>query len=146
MPRRPSDAKPDYAVGYGRPPHATQFKLGQSGNPRGRPKGTRSVGAILQKILQRRVPVTEGDKAKRMPALEVMLFRLGNEAMRGDKKAIQLILTLHDRYGVSAETTIRMKDLTAEDRQILQNYLSPHSEAAARQSKPWAQKDSGNDE
>ena len=30
----------DGAVGYGRPPKASQFKKGQSGNPRGRPKGS----------------------------------------------------------------------------------------------------------
>ena len=27
-----------YAVGYGKPPKATQFKKGQSGNPKGRAK------------------------------------------------------------------------------------------------------------
>lgn len=29
---------PPYEVGYGRPPKATQFKPGQSGNPKGRPR------------------------------------------------------------------------------------------------------------
>jgi hypothetical protein len=30
-------------VGYGRPPLATRFRAGQSGNPRGRPKGARNL-------------------------------------------------------------------------------------------------------
>ncbi len=32
----------EYEVGYKRPPKHTQFKLGQSGNMKGRPKGTRN--------------------------------------------------------------------------------------------------------
>ena len=34
----------DAGVGYGRPPQATQFKKGQSGNPRGRPRKPRGQG------------------------------------------------------------------------------------------------------
>src|SRR6185437_10919636 len=47
----------DYVVGYGRPPRATQFAAGKSGNPRGRPKGSRTVGAILQDILSQKIAV-----------------------------------------------------------------------------------------
>ena len=32
----------DDAVGYGRPPVSTRFRKGQSGNPRGRPRGRRN--------------------------------------------------------------------------------------------------------
>jgi len=42
----------DDRVGYGRPPRATRFVPGKSGNPKGRPKGARSVGAILQRWSQ----------------------------------------------------------------------------------------------
>ena len=35
--------RPDsYEVGYAKPPAATRFKPGQSGNPRGRPKGAKN--------------------------------------------------------------------------------------------------------
>jgi len=32
----------DYEVGYGRPPVHARFRPGQSGNPKGRPKGSRN--------------------------------------------------------------------------------------------------------
>ena len=84
MPDRKSSGTADYVVGYRRPPKATQFAAGKSGNPKGRPKGSRSVGAVLNDILQQKIAVTENGKTRRIPALEVMLRRLANVAMRSD--------------------------------------------------------------
>src|SRR5580692_11879287 len=102
---------PDDGVGYGRPPKATQFKKGQSGNPRGRPKGSRPVGAVLQEILGQRIAVTENGRTRRLPALEVMLRRLANDAMRSEPSALKLMLSLVDRYGDSPEAEIRFNDI-----------------------------------
>ena len=41
--KRPAERGGDYKVGYGRPPQATQFKPGKSGNNHGRPKGTSPI-------------------------------------------------------------------------------------------------------
>lgn len=117
--RKPTDD----AVGYGRPPKSTQFKKGQSGNPRGRPKGSRPVGAVLQDILGQRIAVTENGKTRRLPALEVMLRRLANDAMRSEPVALKLMLSLFDRYGQSPEAGIRLDEVLAEDKTILANYL-----------------------
>ena len=77
----------NYIVGYGRPPKATQFAAGKSGNPRGRPKGSRTVGAILQDILSQKIAVTENGRTRRIPTLEVMFRRLVNDAVRRDAAA-----------------------------------------------------------
>jgi hypothetical protein len=114
---------PDDAVGYGRPPKATQFKKGQSGNPKGRPKGSRPVGAVLQEILGQRIAVTENGRTRRLPALEVMLRRLANDAMRSEPVALKLMLSLFDRYGESPEAEIRIDEVLAEDKAILANFL-----------------------
>jgi Family of unknown function (DUF5681) len=88
----------DYDVGYGRPPKATQFRPGQSGNPKGRPKGSRSLAATLKKVTERKVPVTENGKTSWISADEVVLLQLLRNAMRGDSSAIKLLFPLIDRY------------------------------------------------
>ena len=109
--RKNSEAPPDYAVGYRRPPKASQFTAGKSGNPRGRPKGSRPVGAVLQDIMQQKVAVTENGKTRRIPTLEVMLRRLANVALRSDPRAVKLLLALIDRYSDSPETALRLGDI-----------------------------------
>jgi Family of unknown function (DUF5681) len=120
---RRSSRPADYAVGYQRPPKETQFTAGKSGNSRGRPKGSRPVGAVLQEIIQQRVSVTENGKTRRIPVLEVMLRRLANDAMRSDKGAIKLLLSLVDRYAESPETALQLREMLAEDQAILAEYL-----------------------
>jgi hypothetical protein len=113
----------EVAVGYGRPPKATQFRKGTSGNPKGRPKGSRPIGAVLHDILGQRISVTENGRTRRLPALEVMLRRLANDAMRSEPIALKLMLSLFDRYGESAETTIKLDEILEDDKAILANFL-----------------------
>ena len=133
--RKNSKALP-YVVGYGRPPKATQFAKGESGNPRGRPKGTRTVGAMLQEILRQKIAVTENGKTRRLPALEVILRRLANDAMRSEPRALKLLLALNDRYGESAQTNLHLDDILAEDKAILASFLNQPPRTGAIKDKP----------
>ncbi len=126
----------DYKVGKGYPPLTTRWKPGQSGNPKGRPKGSRPIGAVLQEILGQRIAVTENGKTRRLPALEVMLRRLANDAMRIEPVALKLMLSLFDRYGESAEAGIRLDEILAEDKAILANFLKEPSGHSGRSRKP----------
>ena len=112
----------DREVGYGRPPRATRFAPGRSGNPRGRPKGSRSVGAILKGIMSQKVTVTEGGRMRRVSRLEVMLLRLANDAARGDARVTKLLLELNDRYGQPIEGSVQSEELSADDLKILAAY------------------------
>ena len=123
MPDRKNSRASDYVVGYRRPPKASQFMAGKSGNPEGRPKGSRPVGAVLQDIIQQKIAVTENGKTHRIPALEVMLRRLANDAMRSDAGAMKLLFSLVDRYAESPESTLHLGEMLAEDRDILAQYL-----------------------
>jgi len=102
----------------------------------GRPKGSRTVGAILQDILRQKIAVTENGKTRRLPAFEVMLRRLVNDALRSDAKAMKLLLSLVDRYADTTEAKVQLSELLAEDQQILAQHLTepaaPSAESAAK--------------
>ena len=120
----PKNAKPkEYVIGYRKPPRDAQFPAGKSGNPKGRPKGSRSVGAILKDIMRQKIAVTEKGRTRRISALEVMLRRLANDAMRTDLRALKLTLSLVDRYGDSPEAMLHLDEMLAEDRAILAEFL-----------------------
>ena len=123
MIRRKDPGPTDCVVGYRNPPKGSQFVPGKSGNPKGRPKGSRTIGAVLHDILQQKLAVTESGKTRRIAALEVMLRRLVNDAVRSDPKAIKLLLSIVDRYGGSPETQLRLDELLAEDQAILARFM-----------------------
>jgi len=124
MSKRKLARRGNYVIGYGRPPKSGQFKPGESGNTGGRPKGLRPLGSLLHEILRQKVPVTENGKTRRIPVQEVMFRRLAKDAMRADKGAIKLVLNLVDRYSDSPEATLQLREMLAEDRAILAQYLT----------------------
>ena len=84
-------------VGYGRPPVATRFKPGMSGNPSGKRKAKPSLSQRLDRILAESVSVTEGGKSKRMTKEEVFLRQMVTRAIGGDRQFGRLLLDYLER-------------------------------------------------
>ena len=93
----------DYEVGYGRPPKHTRFKPGQSGNPRGRPKGAKSLRSIAQKVLMKHVAVLVEGQRKQMPLLEALLTVQSSIALKGNQRAAAMLLDLQRQLESAGE-------------------------------------------
>jgi hypothetical protein len=91
----PPDDERDYEVGYGKPPHHTRFVKGQSGNPRGRPRGAKNMKTLLNKALNEFVTVTESGGRRKVSKREAIATQLVNRSAKADFKAIQILLVPH---------------------------------------------------
>ena len=70
----------DYPVGYKKPPAASQFKRGQSGNPKGRPKKSLNVSSTIRKALRERITVQKNGKPRHMTKFEAAIIQFVNRA------------------------------------------------------------------
>ena len=84
----------DHAVGYGRPPRHSQFKKGQSGNPRGKTKGRKSLKTELLEELSEKVTVVENGRQRAVSKQTVIIKRMVTDAAQGGAKARADVLKL----------------------------------------------------
>jgi hypothetical protein len=88
----------DYSVGYKKPPTATRFQPGKSGNPNGRPKAGLSIDPLIFRVMEEPFVVTEGRKKLRMPAEEVILRGMRTKAINGDVKAAKFLMEQKEKH------------------------------------------------
>jgi hypothetical protein len=117
MPKKPTRKRNDYEVGKGRPPQHTRFKPGQSGNPRGRPKGIKNLKTLLANALNQRVSINEGGHRRTVSVREAILMRFVSMGLKGDLKVIMALLEMEPAIPTpvkfSLETEAAMKDPVA---------------------------------
>jgi hypothetical protein len=89
-----------YEVGYAKPPTRTQFKRGQSGNPRGRPKHSRNFRTIIEGALTAPISVREGEKQRKVTKLEAIFLQTSIKALKGDHRAAQTLLKFAAQAGL----------------------------------------------
>src|ERR1035437_2461604 len=88
-----------YKTGFGKPPKHTQFRKGKSGNPNGRPKGSKNVHALFDKICEEIIMVNGATGPRRMSKLRAGITQLVNKVARGDLKAIGMLMQWKKEIG-----------------------------------------------
>lgn len=114
-----------YEVGYGKPPEEKQFKTGISGNPKGRPKGSKNTYKLLQEILDQKLEVVDNGKKIKISKKVAMLTQLINQGVKGDVKAISVLFP----HMLMADIKDEEKDqviaaLSRDDKAIIESYIS----------------------
>ena len=111
----------EYDVGYGKPPRGSQFVKGQTGNAKGRKKGSQGILTLLEKNLRTEVIINEGGQRKSISKREAIVLQIVNKAASGDLRAIReflhLALMMEGKQEASAP---REFPITREDQEIIQ--------------------------
>ena len=102
-----SQRRPGYEVGYAKPPQYTRFRKGQSGNPKGRPKGLQSFARLARQAFNEKIAIKENGERRIITKLQAALKQLANKAASGDAAAIREVLRVqadqHDYTGKHGE-------------------------------------------
>lgn len=76
----------DYEVGYRKPPASTRFQKGQSGNPKGRPRGRRNE-LPYEAVLGQMVTIREDGQVRQVTAAEAFLLQMTKAGLEGNTAA-----------------------------------------------------------
>lgn len=96
-------ARASYDVGYGKPPQHSRFKPGQSGNPRGRPKGSKNkrpalneerMKSIIYAEAYRNITLRDGDGQVSMPVAQAVIRSIAVNAAKNRIGAQRLFTEL----------------------------------------------------
>lgn len=113
----------DEPVGYGRPPKRHRFKPGQSGNPKGRPKGRRNTSTEFDEFLNQKHDVlVNGKRSKRTP-ISVALISTLKQAAAGNIKACELVLRIAADHEQRREIKEASKALSKGQKEVIRDLV-----------------------
>jgi len=82
------------------------FKEGESGNPSGRPKGSKNLSTILKEMLEAEIDVVVDGKKEKKAFKDVIIRKLIQKANNGDLRAIREIF---DRVEGKPKETVNLQ-------------------------------------
>ena len=114
------DDERDYEVGYGKPPRHSQFKRGQSGNPRGRPAGSKNLGTLVSEALNEPVIVVENGGRRKISKREAIIKQLVNRSAKADWRAIKILLDIVRELEGRIEPETAESSFSAADEKVIE--------------------------
>jgi hypothetical protein len=121
------DKYDSYAVGYGKPPLASRFQPGQSGNAKGRPKGRKNLKTLIRQAMTAKITVQEGSSGRHVTKLEGVVLRQLQNALKGNDRSAMAVIKMAGEMGLLEDTpdaTVTENDLSAADERILKELLT----------------------
>jgi Family of unknown function (DUF5681) len=89
-------------VGRGNPPKHTQFREGTTGNPKGRPKGSKNLSTYIMEAARDHVTATVGGRTRKISKLQATSMQLATKAAGGDQAAMSKFLDWIDEIETRA--------------------------------------------
>jgi hypothetical protein len=90
------------AANRNRPPESGQFKPGESGNPKGRPKGSKNLRTVFEEAARATVTATIDGKTRKITKLQATAWQLATKAAAGDRTAMIKFLDWMDEFEARA--------------------------------------------
>ena len=116
----PPDSESDYRVGYGKPPRHSRFQRGQSGNPRGRPSGSKNLSTLLSEALNEPVIVTENGKRRKISKRQAVITQLVNQSAKGDFRAAKILLDILNDIEARTEPQTPENSIGLADEKVIE--------------------------
>jgi hypothetical protein len=113
----------EYEVGYGKPPKSGQFAKGHSGNPKGRPKGTKNFASVVLKESRQPVRVNGPRGTRTVTKLEAAVMQIGNKAAQGELRAAREFFHLIDRSEQVVSAATAPETLGEMDQLVMESIL-----------------------
>jgi len=98
-----------------------------SGNPKGRPKGSKNLATIVLRESRQLVRVNGPHGSRKVTKLEAGMMQLGNKSAQGDLRALREFLALVARSEESLNSSTQTADLHESDERMMQSILERFS-------------------